>query len=46
MTELNKKRQIVLEGAHNVRDIGGYKAENGKITRWKIYPFRWTRESY
>ena len=37
MTELNKKRQIVLEGAHNVRDIGGYKAENGKITRWKKF---------
>jgi protein-tyrosine phosphatase len=37
MTELNKKRQIVLEGAHNVRDIGGYKTENGKITRWKKF---------
>lgn len=37
MTELNKKRQIVLEGAHNVRDIGGYKAENGKITKWKKF---------
>lgn len=37
MTELNKKRQISLEGAHNVRDIGGYKAENGKITKWKKF---------
>ena len=37
MTELNEKRQIVLEGAHNVRDIGGYKTENGKVTKWKKF---------
>ena len=37
MTELDKKRQIVLEGAQNVRDMGGYKAENGKITKWRKF---------
>ncbi|MCA9904790.1 MAG: tyrosine-protein phosphatase [Anaerolineae bacterium] len=29
-----RPRQIVLEGAHNVRDLGGYTTRTGTVTRW------------
>ncbi|MCL4246921.1 MAG: tyrosine-protein phosphatase [Anaerolineae bacterium] len=29
-----RPRQIVLEGAHNVRDLGGYANRKGTVTRW------------
>lgn len=28
-------RLIALEGAHNVRDLGGYRMDNGGLTRWR-----------
>lgn len=31
------KRSIILEGAHNVRDIGGYKVQDKYITKWKKF---------
>lgn len=30
-----KQRHIALEGAHNVRDVGGYAAANGAETQWR-----------
>lgn len=34
----NPKRQVILEGGSNFRDLGGYPAQNGKIVSWnKIY---------
>jgi protein-tyrosine phosphatase len=32
---LNYERLIALEGAHNVRDLGGYRTANGGLTRWR-----------
>ncbi len=29
------ERLIALEGAHNVRDLGGYRTTNGGLTRWR-----------
>ncbi|WP_105438401.1 tyrosine-protein phosphatase [Neorhizobium sp. T25_13] len=29
------ERLIALEGAHNVRDLGGYRITNGSLTRWR-----------
>ncbi|MBO9326889.1 MAG: tyrosine-protein phosphatase [Roseiflexus sp.] len=29
------QRHIPLEGAHNVRDVGGYMTVDGRITRWR-----------
>jgi protein-tyrosine phosphatase len=37
MKELDKMRRITLEGAHNVRDIGGYKTKDGRLTKWKKF---------
>ncbi|MEZ4869064.1 MAG: tyrosine-protein phosphatase [Caldilineaceae bacterium] len=31
------ERHIPLEGAHNVRDIGGYPAGAGQTTRWRTF---------
>ncbi|MBL8118134.1 MAG: tyrosine-protein phosphatase, partial [Anaerolineae bacterium] len=28
-------RYIALEGAYNVRDIGGYPTHDGRQTRWR-----------
>ncbi|MCQ1853954.1 tyrosine-protein phosphatase [Neorhizobium galegae] len=32
---LSYERLIALEGAHNVRDLGGYQTSNGGLTRWR-----------
>jgi len=32
---LSYERLIALEGAHNVRDLGGYRTANGGLTRWR-----------
>lgn len=29
-------KHIPLKGAYNVRDLGGYPAADGKMTRWGI----------
>jgi protein-tyrosine phosphatase len=29
------ERQLRLEGAYNVRDVGGYLTDDGRITRWR-----------
>jgi len=29
------ERLIALDGAHNVRDLGGYRTANGGLTRWR-----------
>lgn len=30
------ERHIVLEGGYNVRDLGGYPTQDGRVTRWKV----------
>ena len=37
MNTLKEKRKIILEGAHNVRDIGGYKIDQNHITKWRKF---------
>jgi protein-tyrosine phosphatase len=32
-----KKRHVVLEGAHNFRDLGGYASEDGRTVRWGLF---------
>lgn len=34
MPEHVKRRHVVLEGAHNFRDLGGYEAADGRTVRW------------
>jgi protein-tyrosine phosphatase len=36
MTADSLERLIALEGAVNFRDLGGYAAENGRRTRWRV----------
>ncbi len=31
------KRHIEIEGAYNIRDIGGYETKNGRTTRWQTF---------
>ena len=31
------RRRIEIEGAYNVRDIGGYKTSDGRMTRWQSF---------
>jgi len=31
------KRLIDVEGAYNVRDLGGYQTADGRLTRWGVY---------
>ena len=31
---LEPKRRQAIEGAHNVRDLGGYRTRSGGVTRW------------
>mgnify|MGYP002035776234 CR=1 FL=1 len=31
---LDSRRRLPLAGAHNVRDLGGYRTRSGDITRW------------
>jgi protein-tyrosine phosphatase len=38
MNNVEATRHVPLEGLHNLRDLGGYKAQNGATTRWgQIY---------
>ena len=32
-----KRRHVVLEGAHNFRDLGGYPTEDGRHVRWGLF---------
>lgn len=32
-----RKRHVVLEGAHNFRDLGGYATEDGRRVRWGLF---------
>jgi protein-tyrosine phosphatase len=34
---LQPPRHLDIDGAYNVRDLGGYPAMNGRRTRWKIF---------
>jgi len=33
----DQTRRVILDGAENVRDLGGYPTNNGKMTRWGKY---------
>ena len=35
-------RHLPLEGAYNIRDLGGYTTTDGRTTRWGQYSFRHT----
>lgn len=37
MTSLSYSRQIAVQGAYNLRDIGGYKTAGGASTRWRSH---------
>lgn len=37
MTTLAYSRQIAVQGAYNLRDIGGYKTAGGASTRWRSH---------
>lgn len=37
MPEHVKRRHVVLDGAHNFRDIGGYATEDGHHVRWGMF---------
>ena len=37
MPEHVKRRHVVLDGAHNFRDIGGYATEDGHHVRWGLF---------
>ena len=30
-------RRIQIEGAYNVRDLGGYETTDGRYTKWKMF---------
>jgi protein-tyrosine phosphatase len=34
---MHPRRRLDLEGAHNVRDLGGYRTEDGHRTRWGTF---------
>jgi len=36
MPEHVKRRHVVLEGAHNFRDLGGYASADGRTVRWGL----------
>ena len=33
-TEVRSDRHVSLQGAHNFRDLGGYRTHDGRTTRW------------
>ena len=33
-TEVRRDRHVSLQGAHNFRDLGGYRTHDGRTTRW------------
>ncbi|OAS16785.1 tyrosine-protein phosphatase [Paenibacillus oryzisoli] len=33
----NEQRVLQVEGAYNLRDLGGYKTKDGRMTRWGIF---------
>lgn len=37
MSKLTEKQMITLEGAYNVRDLGGFKCRDGNISKWKRF---------
>jgi protein-tyrosine phosphatase len=37
MPEHVRRRHVVLEGAHNFRDFGGYTTEDGRRVRWGLF---------
>jgi protein-tyrosine phosphatase len=37
MPEHVKRRHVVLEGAHNFRDLGGYATQDGHHVRWGLF---------
>ncbi len=36
-SEIDPRRAVPVEGAYNVRDIGGYRTRDGRTTRWGRY---------
>ena len=34
---LEPRRHLELEGAYNIRDVGGYATSDGRLTRWKTF---------
>ena len=37
MPDKDPQRGLELEGAHNVRDLGGYETEDGRTTKWRTF---------
>ena len=37
LPEIDPRRAVPVEGAYNVRDIGGYETRDGRTTRWGKY---------
>ena len=35
MTKINEQRHLPLDGAYNIRDVGGYLTKTGQTTRWQ-----------
>ena len=35
-TQLDERRIVAVEGAYNVRDLGGYATKDGRTTRWGV----------
>ncbi len=35
MLDLHPRRRLAVEGVHNIRDLGGYRTEDGKETVWR-----------
>ena len=37
LPEIDPRRAVSVEGAYNVRDLGGYETRDGRTTRWGKY---------
>ncbi len=35
--DITPSRWLPVEGAYNVRDLGGYRTEDGRMTRWRTF---------